>query len=250
MDLETSLMDVLDPCRILQKAGIHPDEWQSAVLRSGHARILMNCSRQSGKSLVAAALALHCALFVPRSLVLLISPSQRQSQELFRQHVLNLLRTQDQVIPVEAESLLRLELTNGSRILSLPGENPDTIRGYSSVNLIVLDEAARISDEVYAAVRPVIAVSQGKMVALSTPAGRRGWFFNEWHGENDWMKVSVPATECPRIPTEFLEEERRSMGETRFAAEYCCEFTDIDEVEIFGDALLAGTLVDLPPLEL
>ena len=72
-------------------------------------------------------------------------------------------------LPVVAESALRLELANGSRVVSLPGDEKN-IRGYSGVTLLVIDEAARVADELYYAVRPMLAVSQGRLVALSTPS--------------------------------------------------------------------------------
>lgn len=254
MDLEAKFLDALDPCQILAKAGFPPDPWQAHVLRSPHKRILMNCSRQSGKSLVAAAAALHEALWKPNALVLLVSPSLRQSNELFRR-VADLLRAlgrdaeQMQPVPIQTESLSRLELMNGSRILSLPGQDDSTIRGYSAVDLLAVDEAARVDDRIFAAVKPTLAVSGGRTIALSTPNGKRGWFFREWTGEGDWLRIQVTADQCPRITPEFLEEEKRSLGEAFFTQEYMCEFVDT-EFDIFDMKLIQGALVDVPELEL
>jgi phage terminase large subunit len=250
MDLETKFLDALDPAQILAKAGFPPDAWQAHVLRSPHKRILMNCSRQTGKSLVAAAAALHEALWKPRALVLLVSPSLRQSNELFRR-VADLLRILggEQMQSVQTESLSKLELTNGSRILSLPGQDDSTIRGYSSVDLLCMDEAARVDDRIFAAVKPTLAVSGGRTIALSTPNGKRGWFYREWVGEGDWLRIQVTADQCPRITPEFLEEEKRSLGEAFFTQEYMCEFVDT-EFDIFDMKLIQGALVDMPELEL
>jgi hypothetical protein len=52
-----------------------------------------------------------------------------------------------------AESVTRLELANGSRIVSLPGTE-GTIRGYAAASLIVIDEAARVADELLAQCTP------------------------------------------------------------------------------------------------
>jgi hypothetical protein len=251
MDLETSLLDALDPVQILVRAGFPtPDSWQAEILRSPHKRVLMNCSRQAGKSLVAAAAALHEALFTPNALVLLVSPSLRQSAELFRR-VTDLMRSLGQTVPVplQTESLLRLELLNGSRILSLPGQDDNTIRGYASVNLVCVDEAARVDDRIFAAVRPMLAVSGGRMIALSTPSGKRGWFWREWTGEGDWLRIQVTADQCPRITPEFLAEEKRSLGEAFFAQEYLCQFVDL-EFDIFNMDFIRDALIDEPELEL
>jgi hypothetical protein len=202
-----------------------PDPWQGAVLQSPSQRTLLNCSRQSGKSACVAVLALHRALVSPGALVLLLSPSLRQSQELFRK-VADAYRALGQPAPLEAESALRYELANGSRLIALPGTEP-TIRGYSGVDLLVIDEAARVDDELYYAVRPMMAIKPAaQTVCLSTPFGKRGWFFQEWTDGLGWQRVQVTAYDCPRISQAFLDDERRALPAAWFAAEYLAEFTD------------------------
>jgi len=195
--------------------GLDPDPWQAEVLRSDAKRILLNCSRQSGKSTITAALALHTAMFQAGSLVLCLSPTLRQSSELFR----NVSRFYgvDPSVPSRSESTLRLELENGSRIVSLPGQE-QTVRGYAGVSLLVVDEAARVPDGLYYSVRPMLAVSDGRLIALSTPFGNRGWFYEAWHSSETWKKWEIPASRCPRISEEFLEEERRVRGQLLVSA--------------------------------
>src|SRR5262249_42404802 len=156
------------------------------------------------------------------ALVLLLSPTLRQSGELFLK-VYHLWQTLGRPVPTKRnrDNSLKLELANGSRIISLPGKQSNIV-GYSAVRLLVIDEAARVPDELYFVVRPMLAVSQGRLVALSTPFGRQGWFYDEWHSDHDWKRIRIAATDCPRIPAEFLEEERRVIGDRWFAQEYCC----------------------------
>jgi hypothetical protein len=97
--------------------------------------------------MTAAALAVHTALVQPGSLILLLSPSLRQSGELFKK-VQAVYRCVVSSAQVEAESALRLELYSGSRIVSLPGAE-STVRGYSKVSLLIVDEAARTDDGLY-----------------------------------------------------------------------------------------------------
>jgi hypothetical protein len=197
-------------------------------------RTLLLASRQSGKSSVAAALALHTALTRPRSPILLLSPSLRQSGELFRK-VVDFYDALKRPLPAAARTAMRLELANGSRLLCLPGTE-GTVRGFSGVSLLVIDEAARVSDPLYYAVRPMLAVSRGRLVALSTPFGKRGWFHDAWHSDEAWERVRITAEQCPRITKEFLAEERRALGERWFTQEYCCEFTEvIDAVFAYAD---------------
>lgn len=214
-----------DPVALMGAAGITPDPWQAEALRSPAGRLLLNCSRQAGKSVTAASLAVHTALRAARRLVLLLAPTQRQSGELLHTCA-DIYSAGGRPVLSESESALQLRLRNGSRIIALPGKEA-TIRGYSGVHLLVIDEAARVPDALYYSVRPMLAVSAGRLVCLSTPFGTRGFFYEAWeHGGTQWERYEVPATECPRISASFLEEERRNMGDWWYAQEYECRFLD------------------------
>ena len=130
--------------------------------------------------------------------------------------------------PANSYRKLGMELFNGSRIEALPGSEK-TIRGYSGVGLLILDEAARVDDALYYAVRPMLAVSGGSLMMLSTPFGKRGVFFEEWQGGKGWERYEVPATECPRISPGFLAEEREALSARVFRQEYECSFEEIEE---------------------
>lgn len=223
-DLAADLRMAFDPVALARATGVDPDPWQARVLRSTAQRLLLNCSRQSGKSTTVATLAVWTALYEPGALALLVSPTLRQSGELFKKAT-SVYRALGRPVPSESESALQLELENGSRIVSLPGKE-GTIRGYSGVRLLAIDEAAWVPSDLYIALRPMLAVSGGRLIAMSTPHGARGWWFDAWRGGEAWERIEVPATECPRISAAFLEEERRTMGEWWFAQEYLCEFRD------------------------
>jgi hypothetical protein len=230
-----------EPGQLMLVAGMTPDPWQQRVLESQSQRMLFLASRQSGKSTVAASLALRTALLQPRSPVLLLSPTLRQSGEIFRK-VLDVFNALGRPVAVTAESALRLELANGSRVVSLPGTE-STVRGFSGVAMLIIDEAARVDDPLYFAVRPMLAVSQGRLVALSTPFGKRGWFYEEWSGTGDWERVKITADQCPRITPEFLAEERRALGERYWRQEYMTSFEDVIDA-VFSAADIAAALSD------
>ncbi len=221
--------------------GFKADPWQAEVLDSTAKKTLLCCSRQSGKSSVSSILALHTALFRSGSLVLMVSPSLRQSSELFRKF-LDCLDLLPDIPSRDEDTKLSIKLDNNSRVVSLPGSE-GTIRGYSAVDLLIIDEAARVVDDLYFAVKPMLAVSQGRLLALSTPFGQRGWFFNEFSDGVGWKKHSIKATDCPRISKEFLDEERRSMPDAWFRAEYMCEFTEAVD-SVFGFDQVASAITD------
>jgi len=143
---------------------------------------------------------------------------------------------------------MRLELDNGSRIVSLPGTE-GSIRGFSAVKLLVIDEASRVEDALYYGVRPMLAVGAGRLVAMSTPFGKRGWWHKEWtEGGADWRRVEVPASRCPRIPAAFLAEERRSLGPWWYRQEYECLFSDTTDSLFGADEVRAAITPEIAPL--
>jgi hypothetical protein len=195
---------------------------------------------------VAAAVAAVEAIVRPQSLVLLLSPSERQSGELASKSF-GYYDALGRPVPARKRTELQLHLTNGSRIIALP-ENEKTIRGYSGARLLVVDEASRVSDGLYRSVRPMLAVSRGRLLALSTPFGRRGWFFDEWQGNGYWERVKITADQCARIPHAFLAEERRALGERWFRQEYLCVFEEmVDALFCYSD-IQAALSDDVKPL--
>ncbi len=229
----------LDPALVLQRQGLTPDPWQAALLRSTAQQSLLLCTRQAGKSTTTAALATHTACYVPDSLVLLLSPSLRQSQELFLK-VQQAYHALGKPVPQRDTSALRLTLANGSRVVALPGSEA-TVRGFSGMRLLIIDEASRVDDALYYSVRPMLAVSGGRLVALTTPFGKRGFFHQEWtEGGPSWQRVKVTAYDCPRISPAFLEQERAALGDRWFNQEYLCEFSDtIDQVFAYEHVMAA-----------
>lgn len=250
IDLESVLFAdlalALNPIKFAQSLGLDPDPWQRDLLLSAESRVILNCSRQSGKSTITAILALHHALNNSGSLVLILSPSLRQSGELFKK-VMGFYNDLGKPISSETETALTLQLHNKSRIVSLPGKE-QTVRGFSGVSLLIVDEAAWVDKELYYAVRPMLAVSQGRMILLSTPNGRSGFFYDEWSSSQEqWMKVRVTADQCPRIEKSFLATEL-AKGECYFNQEYLCEFRENAEAYFSLQELENAFSPDVKPL--
>jgi hypothetical protein len=244
MSLASDLRRSLDPTVIAEDVGFDLDDWQREILESDHKRLLICASRQCGKSTVVSLLAVREAQAGPGD-ILCCAPSQRQSSELFRKIRSTLVHLKTEF---SMDSATKVELPNAARIICLPGSEA-TVRGYSAPRMILVDEASRVPDDFYAAIRPMLAAGDGRLVVLSTPWGRRGWFFNaaEFGGET-WQRYRVPASECPRISADFLEEELRELGPLRFASEYECQFVDAAE-SLFPTGLIEAALShDVEPL--
>jgi hypothetical protein len=210
---------------VREKLGFNPDEGQARVLSTASKRGVLNCTRQWGKSTITAAKAVHQACTEAGSLTLVVSVGGRQSGEFVRKAA-RFVRRLGVKPKGDGDNEISIEFPNKSRIVGLPG-NEATVRGFSAVSLLLVDEAARVDDDLYKAIRPMLAVSGGSLWLMSTPYGKKGFFWEAWeHGGPEWERICVPAPACPRITNEFLEEEMRNMGEAWFRQEYLCEFVD------------------------
>ena len=210
--------------------GFTPEPAQEKVLRAAvpFLRLALNCNRQWGKSTIAAILIAHRLFTHPGVTVLIVAPAGRQSGETLRkvEQFLNILDLELHSDGVNDHSL---QLPNGSRVISLPAVHK-TARGFSAVSMILFDEASGIPDRVYLAFRPMLAVSKGDLIIISTPAGRRGFFYREMTATDaaskKWFRHTGPVSEClGRISSEIIEEEM-SKGETYWRQEWLCEFIE------------------------
>jgi hypothetical protein len=259
VELRDDLRLALDRAAFARALGLEPDPWQERLLRTTADRMLLNCCRQSGKSTMTGLIALHRALYHPGSLILCLAPALRQSQELFGK-VLGFYRDLGRPVAPQAERKLSLELKNDSRIVTLPGTEK-TIRGFSGATLLIVDEAARVDDELYFAVRPMLAVSGGALMMLTTPYGKRGVFFEEWtRGDKGqhvgplspsgagWERYEVKAEECPRITPEFLKEEREALPSWVYRQEYECSFEETEDTVFTHEMVERAVTPEVTPL--
>jgi hypothetical protein len=220
-----------DASQVMRRAGMPPDAWQTRLLRRRPHRALVTTSRQAGKSSVAGAKALHRAQIKDRAEIVVVSPTQRQSALL----VAKVRRYAEALrLPLKRNNALSLQLENDSTIYALPG-SPDSVRGYSP-DLLIIDEAAYTTEALYTACLPMLAVTEGDLIAISTPNGQQGWFWSEWAGKGaeGWMRIEVPYA-----------QQRASMSRERFATEYECAFNS-STYGLFNAADLQAALQQRP----
>ncbi len=232
----------LSPAELMRRCGLdEPEPWQVDFLEQRRPRVLLNCCRGAGKSTTTAVAGLHEALFRPPALVLIISPSERQSKLTLRT-AKKLFGKLGGVVAPEAESATKLEFAE-SRIESLPGASEKTIRGFQDVTLLILDEMARLDDAIINAATPMLA-EHGRIVGLSTPAGMRGEFFKLFTGGDPrWHRVRITGEQSARVSKRKLDEEQARMLPNVFASEYCCSFEDSASV-LFATEMVEAAVTD------
>jgi hypothetical protein len=213
--------------------GFNPFGWQVQALENDADRTIFNISRQGGKSITTAIIALHEAVTVPESLALIAASGETQSKELLRKVRRFCSGTTRRLI---AESKTAVEFDNGSRILALCGRE-GAARSFSEATTVIIDEASRVSVELLDAISPTLAVKAGRLIVLSTPFGKRGFFYELFvKGGDAWERYEVPWYECPWISENYINQEKARMSESHFAQEYLNAFVETDESAFnYGD---------------
>jgi hypothetical protein len=244
-----NLAYALDPVAYAKAGtGFDLDDWQVELLRAATAdaafKGLCLISRQLGKSRAVSVVAAWQALFRPKSLTVVASGSQGQSQELGRQ----IFQTVRAVDPdeVKAENLSRIELRNGSRVICLP--QSETVRGLSNAELVIVDEAQLVEREMFAALEPMQAiVKKPKLIILGTATSRVTKFY-EYYKSGDFKVFERRADQCDRISKEFLADKKKSLGELLYGAEFENRWI-ADATQIVSDELLEAAICDYVPMQ-
>lgn len=171
----------------------------------------------------------HC-LTTPDALVLVFSPTLRQSMEYVR-YVRTMNAAARSPLKTTRSAGTFMEWGNGARLMAMPDRQAGVV-GFTPTR-VVIDEASRVSDVLYLSVRPMLALG-GELDLLSTPFGKRGFFFDILDSPARLSRFSswrVPASRCPRITRAFLAEEMAELGRRWFDQEYNLAFNDaIDAV--------------------
>jgi hypothetical protein len=201
----------------------HPDPVQTQVLTETNKRIMVLAPRQTGKSTAAAVRALYEAVHHDDSTILLASASGRQSGQIL-QKTRQLARQLDLEFGPPPPKCDGFTLANGATVVALP-DSEETIRGFSAPRLIIVDEAAFASPEVFKALEPMLTVSGGTIILLSTPNGQTGYFYDQWHASNSpWARIFGTIEDCPRVDKQAIEDMKRTMAKADFQQEFECKF--------------------------
>ena len=258
-DLMHALSGTLSPVRYLWSLGFKPYPWQEEAMKPCE-RLILNCTRQAGKSTVISAKAVYRAKHFPKSLILLISPTERQSIELMKK-IDDFMKSDPQQLGLKVDNTFEKEFWNKSRIVALPGSEK-SVRGFSAPSMIIIDEASRVTDEMFYALRPMMSGedTHTELILMSTPFGKRGFFYQSWLAAHRWKRIEVSgrtdipeetyrkekaregilAWYSPRHTKDFLEEEKEAMGDWWFQQEYLCKFVEAqDNVFSYEDIMAA-----------
>lgn len=218
-------------------AGLILDTWQKQVIET-KGNICLRSGRQVGKSEVVSIKASRFALENPNKKIMVIASTERQAQLLFDRILNKIYETAKASIKTGKDKPTKhiIQLKNGSIIYCYPtGRTGYGIRGYT-IHLLIVDEASFVPDEVFQAVTPMLSVTKGNIILLSTPFGREGYFANCFKSPN-FTQFHISSEDCPRISKSFLAQEKSRMTRVQYAQEYLGEFVD-ELMQLFPDNLI------------
>lgn len=241
------------------------DPWQKEImLTTGN--ILLCSGRQVGKSTIISHYASKYALENGNKSVMIISFTERQSEELFIKCLAYIqeVRPKDLKAGKERPTKHELRLKNGSIIRSLPtGLAGFGIMGYT-IHKLIVDEASIVPDAVFNSLTPSLLTTGGKIVLVSTPQQKAGYFWRAYSNPKMGYKVfhinsEKVILERPISPTwkeewkeerlKFLENEKARMTRAEYAMQYLGEFRD-EFNRIFSDELLKEVCILKRPNEI
>jgi hypothetical protein len=222
-----------------------PEPWQKQALKSivtHREPTILNCCRQSGKTEVVSLAAYLVACL--GGFVVVVSPGERQSTE-FHRRLLGHHYRHKLCRELESPNKHELWLNSGGRVLALPN-NEATLRGYAKVDLLVVDEASRVGDALFAAASPMLRRSRGRMVILSTPFGQRGFFYKEWTEGCDFVKIGpITADDCRKwLDPADVERDRRLFGDAWVEQEMHCKFLSMNGNAFFDSELFENLTIE------
>ena len=271
------LLPAVDPAAYIESLGFTPFDWQIEALGQ-HDRLMLLCARQSGKSTVIGGKVAHKVRFRRKTEHLIVTPSKDQSK-IVMQRFDEFCQSDDRLpSPDSADSVFEKSWrSTKNKVQALPGSER-SVRGYADPATVIADEAAQIQDSTYIAFRPWLTGGKSELIAMTTPFGKRGWFYKAWENSSRWHKIlvrvaweprngrlvpampedeykdywkerGVSAYYSPRHTREWLEEELEEMGEWSFRQEYCCEFMDTNDAWFGHEEILDAFTSDEEPID-
>lgn len=195
--------------------------------------IVMNFSRQSGKTTMAEILLIE-TMVKRKCSCAYISPSFAQGKKVFRE--IAALLNQTKLIAKKNSTDLTIELINGSYLQFFTAQSPTAIRGNTISGLLVIDEAAYLPETTpdgqllwSMVIQPITKAKRPKILFISTPNGKQGLFYDKYlEGLNS---DTVKTVECniytdSTISKQEIEELKTTTPPLAFRQEFLCEFLD------------------------
>jgi hypothetical protein len=204
-----------------------------------HDKVAVRSGQKTSKTYSLAILAIWWALTRPRSIVILLAPSQHHLEHVLWGELQRLRRESLDRSTTDADGNPRRppiaplggdcsvsamsgwEFSNGSKIIGFVTSDAQRIRGISGAdNLYILDESTAIPDSVWASVDGNLA-GGGRVIAVSNPVINTGWYAAAFGGLSTWHRIAISSIEASEVDPpirglatkRFIENKRIEWGE-------------------------------------
>lgn len=190
--------------------------------KAGAKRIAVAAGRQTGKTFLALTVCMIAMMKGHVVRLFWIARSHNQAKDAFRRMKKMFDLFPDGYYKAVNSPPYKITLRNGCYIEFSSFKDPDSARGFTNINGVVIDEAAFIKEEVWTTVRPIIAKTQGWTMFISSPNQPGDWFHRQFQSAEESFHLT--SYDNPYFPDEEIERERRTMRTIDFQREYLAEF--------------------------
>lgn len=200
---------------------------------------VVKARRQVGKSIMVEQELLRFAVNYKGTVSACVCPTLNQARKMF-QDIINCIFDSG-VVKKKNETLLEIDLINGSKIFFKSAEQKDSLRGYTISGILCVDECSFISDDVfYGLLLAWTNVYKAPILLTSTPKFKQGFYWNYWVLGLDKNRTDIISIDFNNYDTsellssEKLEQYRVMLPKGQFLTEYMGEFLDSQSI-VFGD---------------
>lgn len=204
--------------------------------------LVLSYSRQCGKTVLAEILLIE-QLFISNTFSAYISPTFQLGRKVFKE-ICQLLENSG-VIKKANATTLTIESTYGATLQFFSAEAYTAIRGTTVSGILIIDEAAYIKDVLPNGenfwgnvVMPLTKAMRPLVVMISTPCGKRGFFYDFYlkavAGEKGVFQLTRTIYDDSLVTEEEIEDIKKSIPEIAFRQEFEVEFLD-NALTVFPD---------------
>ncbi len=233
-----------------------PDPFQREMLSAGPgARTAVLCHRQAGKSQGLASVASHILTFGPlgrqdlrNTTTILVSPSQRQSQEVLRRTrgmlMLAFEAGFDGAKPV-TDNAGSITCASGHRAIAIPATE-QSVRGLTADAAVLFDESQHCEERLIQAILPMSLRWPHTRVFMAGTAWIKGVgsFYHAWAGapENGFNAITARLSDSTQVSPETIAQQKALLPANVYSREFECCWQETSESRLFEPSIIERAL--------
>lgn len=218
----------------------HLELWQQEVFdrvrfaKGTSETFVIKSPRQCGKTFFLKYVLLYYALAYPGTKSILLEPVGYAARRVQRE--LNKDLRNKKIIESCNMTDGFISFVNGSEIAFKSAEQGENLRGMTCTGIMIIDEAAFVTDNVYEITLPFTNVARAPKLYVSTPLFKEGFFYNEYSDISnsvfDWSRDKYDFSMF--LSPEDMEKYKQKYTKQKYTTEIIGDFIEAMS-EIFGN---------------